>query len=97
MKNNLCLDIEELHQVREWLKHRGKAYKCPFEELADVEGVAREWFCARVCSQMFPKVRPWEYVCPCDKYNKSYVVRKARIVLARKGYLGRKKKNARGN
>lgn len=100
MKDDGNLDQDEQSAIRKWLKRKDWD-KCPFSDLmrlsAPHDYSRAEWFCIRICGRMFPQILKLRdgaggYPCPCMHYADSYVVRKARIVLARKGRLGRIKK-----
>ena len=75
----------EVRAIRTWLKSaKSKLWAtCPF--LENWEGRCL------VCRAIFPKLarkqveENYETGCPCYLYSKSYVVRRARLILARHG------------
>ncbi len=84
---------EEMHEIKDWLKRTTshRSHRCPF---------SGEEACLEICQVMFPKTaKEWGCrdfnECPCDVYSPSYVVRKARLVLARGGRLHRERKESK--
>lgn len=88
----LTIDKEEMKKIRDWLSLDAKtqAVDCPFAILSGRFPMTRDTSCRGICHKLFPKSKkPMEgsdiNPCPCHVYSKSYVRRKARILLARKG------------
>jgi hypothetical protein len=92
------LTAEQLHGVREWLKlpRAGQPHTCPFYD----KWVAEYWWaptgvdtnasdCYVTCPAIFKslqkKRKTLKVFCPCKAYAHTYVVRKARLLLSRKG------------
>ena len=86
MKDDGNLDQEEQAAIREWLKTKD-VERCPFSNLI-YQAPGNYWYCGKVCGTIFPRLQGCVIdCCPCYKYTKSYVVRKARLLLARKGRI----------
>jgi len=105
MKDENTLDQEERHAIRQWLNNGAEVRRrrCPFYVLSIERRDGQTTYCKTICKRMFPKIGnisdvfPELRPCPCERYDGSYVVRKARLVLARKGVLRheRKKKESK--
>ena len=100
MKNENTLDQEERHAIRQWLNDGAeiRCRHCPFYMLSIKRHDGQTTYCETICKRMFPKIGtisdafPDLRPCPCERYDGSYVVRKARLVLARKGVLRHERK-----
>ncbi len=90
MNDDGNLDQEEQAAIREWLRTKD-VKRCPFSNLS-FQSPSNYWYCGKVCPTIFPRLGGCAVnCCPCYQYAKSYVVRKARLILARKGRLRRDK------
>lgn len=97
----LKLKAQHRRAIRAWLKHDRDKQKasCPFDNLIMddlaqifVLGGELEDECETVCPVLFPtlagkRAKSFSRVCPCSFYSHKYVVRVARLVLARGGRI----------
>lgn len=102
------LTRKQLSGIRKWLKidkEFRQTHTCPFKIDPDCMpnlGVT-EFACDIACLAMFPRLNKKRalhpvripMLCPCACYQHGYVVRVARLALARRGVVGERRKHGK--
>lgn len=62
--------------IKEWLAFGGREDKCPFGTIG-----WRVYGACEFCEIIFPRCKKTPHLCPCQRYTRKHVIRKARQLL----------------